>query len=184
MSFNHLLRFRVNLFWKCLFTHKEGHEIISSKWAKTSNCIFFVLLREKESLINDVGTSDAHWAAETLKPLLGKENNSDYFCFLSWRYFICLVIAHKVLTPYHLPFRKIAQELWPQSDPWPWEVASYEGALLLQREEEGQEEGSNRKRHTGSDGRSLSRAVSKLRSHTHIQPRRLGAISCNCKPSY
>lgn len=31
MSFNHLLRFRLNLFWKFLFTHTKGHEIISSK---------------------------------------------------------------------------------------------------------------------------------------------------------
>lgn len=157
---------------KLFLLNEQKHLIVS-----------FLFSLEKKSLINDVGNSNAHWVAKTLKPLLGKENNSDFFLFSLLKIF-CLVIAHKVLTPYHLPFRKIAQELWPQSDPWPREVASYEGALLLQREEEGQEEGSNRKRHTRSDGRSFSRAVSKLRSHTHNQPRRLGAISCNCKPSY
>lgn len=51
--------------------------------------------------------------------------------------------------------RKTTQKLRPQSNPWPREVAAHEGALLLQRQEEGQEEGADRKRHAGSDRRSI-----------------------------
>lgn len=51
--------------------------------------------------------------------------------------------------------RKTTQKLRPQSNPWPREVAAHEGALLLQRQEEGQEEGADRKRHTGSNRRSI-----------------------------
>lgn len=60
-----------------------------------------------------------------------------------------------------LLIRKITQKLRSQSDPWPREVAAHEGAFLLQRQEEGQEEGADRKRNTGSDGGSFIRAVSR-----------------------
>lgn len=41
-------------------------------------------------------------------------------------------------------------------------MAAHEGALLLPRQEEGEEEGADRERHTGNDGRSVGRAVSSL----------------------
>lgn len=56
---------------------------------------------------------------------------------------------------FFLFLRKTTQKLRPQSNPWPREVAAHEGALLLQRQEEGQEEGADRKRHTGSNRRSI-----------------------------
>lgn len=58
--------------------------------------------------------------------------------------------------------RKAPQKLRPQGDPWPGEVAAHAGAHLLQRQEEGQEEGADRERHTGGDGGRLGRAVSEF----------------------
>ena len=60
------------------------------------------------------------------------------------------------MTPPGPFFRQTAQKLRPQSNPRPREVATHEGALLLQRQEEGKEEGADRKRHAGSGGRSVS----------------------------
>lgn len=57
---------------KLFLLNEQKHLIVS-----------FLFSLEKKSLINDVGNSNAHWAAKTLKPLLGKENNSDFFFVFS-----------------------------------------------------------------------------------------------------